>query len=163
MQQTIRLNDDLVIGPQPTPNSLDELQRTGIQSVVNLRETREPEQPMSPDAERREVEERGMFYAHVPISTDSLDQVVIEQLQLHLHQLPKPIYLHSWTGQRSGIAAALCLAVNHAWSGDETLEHIENLGVECSEGMARFIRTYVDQRSLGNGAPPPLDLAPRSQ
>ncbi len=164
MQRTIQINDDLLIGPQPTSDTLDELQQNGIQSVLNLRETLELEQPVSPEAERKAIEGRGMFYAHVPISTDSLDEVALEQLRLQLHHLPKPVYLHSWTGQRAVIAAALCLAVEHAWSGEETLEHIESLGVECSEEMARFIRAYVDQRPVPNLTSPAPELpAPLSQ
>jgi len=143
-----RVNEELAIGPQPGVNELADLRRSGFRSVVNLRASDELDQPMSPDEERRLVEDMEMEYLSLPVAVSGYAADAIHRFLEEVKHLPKPVYVHSRDGNRSGVFAAMYEALEQGLTGDAALRECQRLGVDCDEpGLREFVTGYVNEHA----------------
>lgn len=145
MDNTMKVNDQVTVGPQPSEENIQEISRQGFKSVVNFRTEGEDEQPLSPDAEGGRVRAAGMEYLHIPVSMESMRPQLVDQFREAYSNLPGPVFAHCKSGKRAGAMVMMHTAVEQGMTGEETLEKAEEMGFECEEEELRqFVRQYVD-------------------
>lgn len=150
MQEHLRINDDVTVGPQPSAEDFGDLRRQGFRSVVNLRTDGEDEQPLSPADEGERVGALGMEYYNEPVDAEAMTEAQVDGFRDRFSALPKPVFAHCKTGKRAGAFVMMDMAVRQGMSGEETLERAERMGFECKEPqLKQFVKGYVDARANG--------------
>ena len=130
MENLQKINDQITIAGQPSPDDLRELSAKGIRTVVNLRTLDEPGQ----DDEERIVEGQGITYASIPVSPQTLDDAAVERFIQALASVDgTPALVHCKGGGRAGVMTLLHLAIQNGWSLQQTLEHGQTIGITPSE------------------------------
>ena len=136
-----RVNAELYRGAQPDAAALDQLQRLGVKSVVNLRG------PGSASvAEEMQARQHGIIYTNVPLrSLGPPSEAQVAQVLTLLKSLPAPVFVHCLHGaDRTGTIIA-CYRIKHeGWTGEEALREARKHGIGFWEiGMKKFIRDFA--------------------
>lgn len=143
--QTMKINDQVTVGPQPSEEQLSQLCDQGFKSVVNFRTAGEEDQPLSPDEEGAKVEAAGLKYLHIPMSMESAGPAQVDEFRAKFPDLPKPAFAHCKSGKRAGAMVMMDMAVRQGMTGDQTLDKAEEMGFECDKPELRqFVKQYVD-------------------
>ncbi|MCA9008017.1 MAG: protein tyrosine phosphatase family protein [Planctomycetaceae bacterium] len=151
MEGTMKINDEITVGPQPDSQEIYEFGQEGFKTIVNFRAAHEQDQPISPQAEDQVVHDAGMEYLHIPMSMNSLNDAQIDQFREKYAALPKPIYAHCKSGKRAGAAVMMNLAVEQGKTGEQTLQKAKEIGFECNKPeLKEFVRDYVDSHNGSN-------------
>ncbi len=146
MQDTMKINENVTVGAQPSEAELKELAGDGFKTVINFRTDGEDEQPLSPDAEGDAVEKAGMTYLHVPVSMKSMGPETVDQFREKFPKLPTPVFAHCKSGKRAGAMVMMHMACEQGMSGQQTLDKAEEMGFECEQPELRdFVKSYVDK------------------
>lgn len=146
MNQSMKINDDVTVGPQPAESEISQLREQGFKSVVNFRTEGEDDQPMSPQAEEAEVKAADMRYLHIPVSMKSMGADVVDRFRQQYSDLPKPVFAHCKSGKRAGAMVMMHIACEQGMTGEQTLEKADQMGFECDQPQLRdFVKTYVDE------------------
>jgi uncharacterized protein (TIGR01244 family) len=145
-----QLSDDIAISGQPSPEDLDSLQAQGFRTVVNLRTD---DEPGLLDDEEREVENRGLNYASVPVSPALLDDVAVARFSQELESVDgKPALVHCKSAGRAGMMVLLHMAVQNGWSVQKALQAGKEMGdlapAETSP-YRTFFEDYLRRHSAG--------------
>lgn len=153
MQDRMKMNDRITVGPQPSREQLEELAGQGFKSVVNLRTEGEKDQPLSPREEGEEAKSLGLSYRHIPVSAKEPKPEQVDQFRVEVERLPGPVFVHCASGKRAGAFSMIHQAVQSGWSGDEALEKAEQMGFQCDlPELKDFVRGYVDGHTGGDKA-----------
>lgn len=148
MPHTLKINEQITVGPQPSESELKELKDIGFKTVANFRTEEEDDQPISPQEEGEKVQGLGLSYLHIPVSMKEMKPEQVDRFREEYEKLPKPIYGHCQTGKRAGAFAMMQLACEQGLSGDETIQQAQTMGFECDkQELVEFVREYVDQHS----------------
>lgn len=146
--QTMKINDQVSVGPQPSENQLKDLREEGFKTVVNFRTEGEEDQPLSPQAEGEKAKERGLNYFHHPVSADSMEPELVDQFRQKFTELPKPVFAHCKTGKRAGAMVMMHIATEQGMTGEQTLQKAEEMGFECDQPeLVDFVKSYVDSHT----------------
>jgi uncharacterized protein (TIGR01244 family) len=147
MPDRIKINDDIMVGAQPSEAELKAMADDGFKSVISLRTDDEPMQRLSPDEEGDKAREFGLEYTCIPVSMDQADHALVDRFRQQLDDAPKPVYVHCRMGKRAGAFVMMDQAVKNDLTGQQTLEKAEEMGFQCDEeSLEKFVRTYVDSR-----------------
>lgn len=131
----------------PDEATLKQAAEEGFRSVVNFR-TSEEKQEVTPDEERRLVEEAGLTYLHHPVAPDALDDALVDDFRHKLADLPKPVLLHCASGKRASAMTLMALASQEGLDGDAAIEKGRESGFDLSqEQIGQFVKDYADRRS----------------
>lgn len=146
--QSMKINDQVSVGAQPTEAELRKFAQQGFLSVVNFRTEGEEDQPLSPQAEGEKVSAAGMDYLHTPVSLEAMGPERVDQFREKLTELPKPVFAHCKSGQRAGAMVVMDMAVEQGMTGEQTLQKAKEMGFECDQPeLKQFVRSYVDSHS----------------
>ncbi len=123
-----RVSADLYRGAQPTTEGLQELQKLGIKTVVNLRES---------NGEQPKLAELGLTYEHIPMTAWTVhDEEIVQFLRVVGQPGHAPVFVHCQRGaDRTGLACAIYRIAIQSWSKDEAI-------AEMTQGGFRFNRGY---------------------
>ena len=148
MQDTMKINDEVVVGPQPTAEEIRELSQQGFKSVINFREDDEKDQPISPFHEGAKVKAVNMDYLHLPVSESSMAPELVDQFREKYSKLPKPVFAHCKSGKRSGAMVMMHIAVENNMTGEQTLDKAKEMGFECDQPeLVEFVKSYVNEHN----------------
>lgn len=148
MNHTIKINDEVTVGPQPNEAEIGELKYQGFRTIVNFREDGEEDQPMVPMQEKEWVVTAEMEYLHLPVSQQGLSVSAVDEFREKYPYLPKPIYAHCASGKRAGAMVMMHMACEQGLSGEETLAKAEQMGFECDKPrLMEFVKSYVNRHS----------------
>lgn len=148
MAESIKINDAVTVGPQPSQDQFEDLKAQGFQSVINFRTANEDEQPLSPDEEAAVAQSLGMTYKHIPVSMEAMSPNLVDEFRQSYSGLPKPVFAHCASGKRAGAMVMMHLASEQGMSGESTLNQAEEMGFECDQQELRqFVKSYVDEHS----------------
>jgi len=145
MDSTMKINEQITVGPQPNKEEIYEFGREGFKTIVNFRTANEEGMPLSPQAEEKAVRAAGMEYCHVPVSMSLLDEKQVDEFREQIASLPKPVFAHCKSGKRAGAMVMMDKAVEKGMTGDQTLEKAEEMGFQCDKPeLKQFVKDYVD-------------------
>jgi uncharacterized protein (TIGR01244 family) len=97
-----RLNDDIAVAPQLTPDAMAAAAAAGFRSVINNRPDFEggPEQPPNAAIEAA-ARAAGLEYAHLPVSGGYQTPEQAQAMADLMQRLPKPVLAFCRSGARS--------------------------------------------------------------
>lgn len=125
--KTIRkINDDLAIAGQLTPDQLPQITQQGYKSVVNLRS---PDEEGFLSNEQQEIEALGLYYINVPIKVEGINDEVAAQVLQKLDELSKPALVHCNNSMRSAAIALMHIATHQGVSLGQAFTQAEQLGL----------------------------------
>ena len=142
-----KINDNISIGGKVTGEDIDDLKARGFRTVINL---------MTPDEmghahEEREVEDRGLTYASVPVAPELLDDLAVTRFSQASDSSDGPVAIHCKGGGRAGVMTLLHLGVMNGWSLERTLQEGETLGAKIGPDSPyrEFFEDFIRRHSAG--------------
>ena len=146
--QTVKINEQVSVGGQPSEEQLQELVQDGFRSVVNFRTEGEEDQPLSPAEEGSVVERLGLIYVHIPVISGAIEPDAVDQFRAKLPELPKPIFAHCKGGTRAGAMVMMHVACEQQINGKQALDEADHLGIKLNQAQLRqSIMQYVDRHT----------------
>ncbi len=143
-----KIDEDLSIGGQPTPEDLKELANSGFQSVLNLRS---PGEANSLPDEQQKAEAAGLEYANVPLQPSVPDATLISKALEQLEELPKPVLIHCGAGLRAGAIAIIASAKEQHWTLEQLIEKANDIGLNLNQPhFQQFIQETYGVEDLSN-------------
>jgi len=148
MPDRIRINDEIIVGAQPSEAELKAMADGKTKSVINLRTEDEEMQPISPEEEGRIAGELGLEYVSIPVSMEKADAELVDRFCKELKTVAKPVFVHCRLGKRAGAFVMMDQAVQKGMSGKNAIQAAEDMGFECDqEALAAFVKDYVNERT----------------
>ncbi|WP_066381732.1 MULTISPECIES: beta-lactamase hydrolase domain-containing protein [unclassified Anabaena] len=121
-----KINNELAITGQITPEQFSQIIADGYKSVLNLRS---PDESNLLDDEKDKLELLGFFYINFPTKVEDINhQTTLEVLKI-IHELPKPALIHCDNAIRSAVIAMLYIATKQGITFDKAIELTANLGL----------------------------------
>jgi uncharacterized protein (TIGR01244 family) len=136
----------ITIGDQPTPDDLLDCKYEGFAGVVNLRHDGEPEQPLSPSAEGREVRALGMDYLHYAVGGAPLRDPEVTQVCDFIDKIASAgdkVLVHCRRGGRAVGLVLIQQARAHGWKADEAIEKGRAMGLSVDGPLRAIIESYL--------------------
>lgn len=116
-----KVSDDLYRGAQPTEEGMKQLEKLGIQTIVNLR---------SLHSNRDEMKDVNIPYEHIHMTTlDPDTDDIISFLKIVSDSNNTPVFVHCRHGaDRTGTVCAIYRIIVQDWSKDEAIEEMKKGG-----------------------------------
>ncbi|AFY54343.1 hypothetical protein Riv7116_1800 [Rivularia sp. PCC 7116] len=146
MENTKKINDDITVTGQVTPEQLQQAAKSGLKSVLNLRA---PDEKGFMKDEQQQAEAAGLNYTNIPLKVETIDDKLIDEILEQIDQLPKPALIHCASGMRAGAMALMNLAIDKGMTPKEAFETAEKLGFDCSSSpkLKQVFEEYVAKHS----------------
>jgi tyrosine-protein phosphatase SIW14 len=145
-----QVNDHIYRGAQPTPEGFKALQKMGIKTVIDLRDSRVLAQD-----EKRLVESLGMQYVSVPMRMHApTDEEIARVLAVLNQNGAGPIFIHCLGGRdRTGTAIA-CYRIEHdGWDNRKAFDEAIANGLGAVDlGMRQYILRYRPPANNNHGS-----------
>lgn len=108
--QVKRINDQMSVSPQITPDDVPSIKAAGFAAIINNRPDGEaPDQPES-DTIRKAAEAAGLQYHHIPLGREGVSPDMIERTKAVLEGSAGPVFAYCRSGTRSTTLWALAQA-----------------------------------------------------
>jgi uncharacterized protein (TIGR01244 family) len=125
--KTIRkINDDLAIAGQLTPEQLQQLAQDGFNSVLNLRS---PDEEGFLNNEQQQVEALGLCYINVSVTVEAINHEVIAQVLNQIDKLVKPTLIHCNNEMRAAAFVLMYIATQQGVTLSQAFNQAEQLGL----------------------------------
>jgi protein tyrosine phosphatase (PTP) superfamily phosphohydrolase (DUF442 family) len=122
-----KINEFLYRGAQPREQSLSELKKLGITTIVDLR----GEDAEKIQWERKRAESLGMRFVNIPVSgwSPPTDEQVVQFLSLFHSDSPQKIFVHCRFGDdRTGVFVATYRMAFERWTADQAMKEMYFFG-----------------------------------
>jgi uncharacterized protein (TIGR01244 family) len=133
-----RVDDGLYRGAQPSERGIAELKNRGVQTVIDLRDDRNPN-------EQKWVENAGMRYINIPSNASRVEPAKVAQFLDAMNDSPGPVFVHCKQGRdRTGLAVGAYRMVDQDWTREATLKDLYDHGYHWAlfPGIARYLKTF---------------------
>jgi uncharacterized protein (TIGR01244 family) len=130
MSDLKKVNDEVSVAGQVTPEDLQQAAEAGFKSVLNLRS---PEESTFLVDEQQQAEAVGLQYANVPLSSSTVDQDGVDAALNQLNELPAPVLVHCGAGLRATGITLIALAKQQNWSLEQLTAEAERLGFSLEQ------------------------------
>jgi protein tyrosine/serine phosphatase len=132
-----KVSDELYRGAQPTAEGMQELEKLGIKTIINLR---------SFHSDIDEIGQTRLAYEHIETSPWSCeDEDVIRFLRIVTDPNRTPVFVHCQRGaDRTGIMCAAYRIAVEGWSKQKALEEMIQGGFGFYSGWKNIIRYVTD-------------------
>lgn len=125
--KTIRkINEDLAIAGQVTPEQLQQIAKEGFKSVLNLRS---PDEEGFRNNEQQQVEALGLYYMHVPVKVEAINDELAAQVLQQIDKLVKPSLIHCNNSMRAAGFVLMHIATRQGMRLSEAFKQAEKLGL----------------------------------
>ena len=148
--QGMKINDEMTVTGQVTPEDLRAAADQGFKSVLNLRAP--DEEGVLPD-ERRHAEAAGLKYVNIPVKKEAINDDLTDRVLSEIDALPKPALIHCGTGMRAGAMAMMNVATRNGIRADAAMDRARSMGFDCDSEpqLKAYFEKYVDSHN-GKGA-----------
>jgi protein tyrosine phosphatase (PTP) superfamily phosphohydrolase (DUF442 family) len=143
-----KVSDDAYRGAQPTAEGMQQLEKLGVRTIINLR---------SFHSDRDEIGETGLGYEHIYMKTwHPEDEEVARFLKIVTDPNRTPVFVHCRRGaDRTGTMCAVYRIAVQGWSKDEAIEEMTKGGFGFYSGwrnLVEYIRSLdVDEMKARAG------------
>lgn len=146
MENIKKINNELTVAGQVTPEQLQQAASTGYKSVLNLRSP--SEQGFIKD-EQQQVEALGMHYINIPVNANEINDELTTNVLKQIDELPKPTLIHCASAMRAGAMAFMNMATRQGLTAQQAFEKAEAVGFDCNAHpqMKQFFEHYVSKYS----------------
>ena len=137
-----QVEEGIFIGPQPTPQDLEDARQQGVKTVIDFRLPSE-----TATSNEALVHSHGLDYANIPVNKAMLSVSQIGDLEVAMHSKPGPFLLHCATGLRAALLLALSKAKEEGRTAEQTFAHAQTMGFDLrtSAASANFVKLAVGQ------------------
>ncbi len=139
-----KIDDDYYRGAQPDGHDYADLAALGVKTVIDLtRNGRENE--------RAQVEQQGMTFVRIPLTTSERpsDAAVRQFLSLVNDPARQPVYVHCQGGQhRTGVMTAVYRMTKYGWTEDRAYQEMKHYKFETFWGhpeLRKFVHDYYEK------------------
>jgi tyrosine-protein phosphatase SIW14 len=145
----------LLRGAQPSPDALDLLKKSGIKTVINLRN-----EPILVAQEAAAAKKIGLDYVNIPMNL--FEPPSKQQFQMFLatvDRAPGPVFVHCMRGEdRTGAMIAIYRMARQGWDVNRAYQEMTAMGFKTYLGVLSGA-VYDYSAALGRPARrPPVDL-----
>lgn len=142
MHKFKRLEDSMLLGPQPTEQDLQQAKEHGIRTVIDFRIPGE-----TPASNADLVAAHGLDYANIPVSKAGLSTEQIDALDRVMEEKEGPFLIHCASGARAAMLLSLSKARKEGWDTERTFTEAKNLGYDLKDSpeFASFIRSETSR------------------
>ena len=142
----MKVNDQITVAGQITPEQFEGAARQGFKSALNLRAPEE--EGFMPDEQRR-AEAAGLRYANIPVKKEEISDELTTRVLKEIDELPKPILVHCASGIRAGALAFMHMATREGLSAQEAMSRAQECGFDCDSEpqLKQFFQSYVEAHS----------------
>jgi uncharacterized protein (TIGR01244 family) len=121
-----KINDQLAIAGQITPDQLKQIADEGYKSVLNLRL---PDETGLLADEQEKTEFFGLYYVNFPTKTEDINHQGMPQIYQTIAELPKPTLIHCDNSIRSAAIVLLYIAIKQGVTFEKALQKVITLGL----------------------------------
>jgi uncharacterized protein (TIGR01244 family) len=121
-----KINDQLAIAGQITPDQLKQIADEGYKSVLNLRL---PDETGLLADEQEKTEFLGLYYVTFPTKTEDINYQSMLQIYQTIVELPKPTLIHCDNSIRSAAIVLLYIAIKQGITFEKALQKVITLGL----------------------------------
>lgn len=139
MSDIKKVNDDLSVAGQVTPENLQQAAAEGFKSVLNLRS---PDEATFATDEPQQAKAVGLQYANTPLAATTADPESIDAAIAQLNELPTPVLVHCGAGLRATGITLIALAKQQNWSLETLTTEAERLGFSLDQP---HIRQFIQE------------------
>ncbi|MDQ3256030.1 MAG: protein tyrosine phosphatase family protein [Acidobacteriota bacterium] len=142
----MKVNEQITVAGQITPEQLDEAARQGFKSVLNLRAA--DEEGFMAD-ERHRAEAAGLRYKNIPVKKEEISDELTTRVLKEIDELPKPVLVHCASGMRAGAMAFMHMATREGMSAEKAMSRAQESGFDCNSEpqLKQFFQHYVETHS----------------
>ena len=133
MDQFKRLENSMLIGPQPSEGDLRQARLEGIKTVIDLRV---PSETPTPNAEL--VARSGLDYVNIPVNKASLSADQVDALDCAMRDKDGPFLLHCASGARAATLLVLSQARQNGWTAQRAFQEARAMGFDL-ENTPEFV------------------------
>lgn len=146
MEKVKKINDELTVAGQVTPEQLQQAAQEGFKSILNLRS---PDEEGYWRDEQQQAEALGLRYVNIPVKVDTLTEDKTTEVLEQINALPKPLLLHCYKEMRAGAMALMNIATRQGLTPEQAFEKAHEIGFDCSAypQMKEFFAHYVSTHS----------------
>ncbi|MEJ6487264.1 sulfur transferase domain-containing protein [Nostoc punctiforme UO1] len=121
-----KINDQLAIAGQITPDQLKQIADEGYKSVLNLRL---PDETGLLADEQEKTQFFGLYYVNFPTKTEDINHQGMLQIYQTIAELPKPTLIHCDNSIRSAAIVLLYIAIKQGITFEKALQKVITLGL----------------------------------
>jgi protein tyrosine phosphatase (PTP) superfamily phosphohydrolase (DUF442 family) len=160
----IRCDPDISVGPSPDIGQIRWLaRRGGIHALLDLNEEGEPGQVLSPNVAASWAHTLELAHERVSISLERPAEADVERFLTTLRAIPKPVYVHSASGERAAALVTIWFGIERGMCG------VDALAFACALGLTRWsaareslVVAQIDRRGAQHaGCAPAASLSAR--
>jgi uncharacterized protein (TIGR01244 family) len=146
MENVKKINNELTVAGQVTPEQLQQAVEEGFKSVLNLRS---PDEEGFLVDEQQQAESLGLYYVNIPVKVSTLSEELTTEILEQIDELPKPAFIHCAKAMRAGAMALMNVATRQGMTPEQAFEMAGEIGFDCSAEpqMKAFFQHYVSKYS----------------
>ena len=147
MRKLVRYGSEVALGPAPTIDEIEELEREGFRSMICLDVEGEERQALTPNVEATWAHTFEMRHERLSVDQHFLDSKLVQRFRALLAAVEKPVYVHSRDGRRAAALMTIEFGRARGLTGAQALEQAAQLGFSCDDERLRaFVLREVDRR-----------------
>lgn len=145
-----KVSDSVYRGAEPTADGIQQLEKLGIRTVIDLRSSGSPD----------DLRGTSMSYVRIPATAwQPHDKAVVQFLQVATDAGRAPVFVHCQRGaDRTGMMCAIYRVAVQGWSKEQAIEEMTRGGFGFYSGwqnLVRYVRDLDTERIKQSAVPIP--------
>ena len=114
VKRFFKVSENLFRSSQPSKKGFIELEKKGIQTVINLRRLKD---------DKRKARHTNLILEHIRLKTKEINENDIFEVLKAIQKAKKPILIHCWHGSdRTGVVTAAYRVIYENWTKEQAIE-----------------------------------------
>jgi len=126
MDMIRKINDELAIAGQISPDQLPMILEDGFRSILNVRS---PQEEGFLELEEEKAELMGLYYVNFPLSFEHLHEDILLQTFKLINELSKPLLVHCDTGIRAALIVLIHITMQQGATPKQAFRQASQLGL----------------------------------